>query len=56
MSYAFDRSVIEIDVGNLKSVWYGLRQNGEVVVLARYLYMACREILDRVVTAVMPEL
>ena len=56
MADAFDRSVVEIDVSHLKAVWNGLRDDGEVVVLARDFHLARGKVLHRMVAAVVPEL
>ena len=43
-------------MGDFEAVGDRLRDNREIVVLARYLHLACRQVLHRVVAAVVPEL
>ena len=54
--YAFNRPVVEIHVSHFKAFWNGFRHHCEVVVLAGDLNLARREILHRMVAAVVPEL
>ena len=56
VAHALYGAVVEVTVGDFEAVWHGLRQDGEVVVLARYLDLSRRKVLDRVVAAVVPEL
>ena len=53
---AFDGAVVEIYVRNFEAFGHRFRNDGEVVVLACNLHLVCREILDGMVAAVMPEL
>ena len=54
--YTLDRVVVEVYVRDFETVRNRLWQDGEVVVLTRYLHMACRKVLHWVVTAVVTEL
>ena len=56
VAYSFDRIVVEVYVRDFEAVRNRLWQDSEVVVLARYLHMACRKVLHRVVAAMMAEL
>ena len=53
---ALDRVVVEIDVRHFQTVGNRFRQHREVVVLARNLHLAGREILHWMVAAMMSEL
>ena len=53
---ALDGSVVEIHMSDLQTIWYGLRYHGEIVVLARDLHLARREVFHGMVAAVVPEL
>ena len=54
--YTLDRVVVEVYVRDFEAVRNRLWQDGEVVVLARYLHMACRKVLHWVVATVVAEL
>ena len=54
--YTLDRVVVEVYVRDFEAVRNRLWQDGEVVVLARYLHMARRKVLHRVVATMMAEL
>ena len=56
VAHSLDGTVVEIDVRNLETFRNGLRHDCEVVVLARYLHLARREVLHGVVAPMMPEL
>ena len=53
---AFDRVVVDVYVRYLQAVGHGCGVYGEVVVLAGYLNMACREILYGMIAAMVSEL
>ena len=50
--YALDRVVVKVYVRDFEAIRNRLRQDSEVVVLARYLHMTSRKILHRVVATV----
>ena len=54
--YTLDRVVVEVYVRDFEAVRNRLWQDGEVVILARYLHMARRKVLHRVVATMMAEL
>ena len=50
--HALDRVVVEVYVRDFEAVRNRLWQDGEIVVLARDLHVACRKILNRMVATV----